>query len=109
VGALQVQVRSRAGGWVTFPPLTVDMPPASVANHHDGRREVIVFYCYGDHSIIEQSRAGVDVEVGALREVRSTDMIQLARLGPGESYEQAVRARPEPDAPSMLVRWSHLE
>jgi hypothetical protein len=73
-------------------------------NWPDGKRDVILFACHGDHSMIRMPASGADFEDGDARMVITTGLREVARLGPGESFDMAVTTD---RGLSYRVRWTH--
>jgi hypothetical protein len=73
-------------------------------NAPDGRRDVIMFACHGDYSVIRRSAAGADYEAGRDRVILTDGTEELARLGPGESFVMDVVSD---SGIAYRVRWSH--
>jgi hypothetical protein len=106
VGRLLVEIRvDGQSGWRRLGEQGPAGPPGSMSDNGAGRREVLLFCCQGDHSIVARSRRGLDIAQGFAREVYASDADVLARLGPGQSYERVVT--PDRQVP-VRVRWTHL-
>ena len=86
----------------TLPP---GEPGGSIShNWQDGKRDVILFRCCGDHSLIWLSGAGADFLDGDDRIVISAGTREIARLGPDDSFDMAVTSD---QGASYRVRWTH--
>lgn|SRR5215831_3661463 len=78
-------------GWTTLGTMRPGDREGSLSDNSDGRRDILRFRTTPDCSIVEMSRAGVDVEVGVHRAIVATGFDVLARLRDGESYERPVQ------------------
>lgn len=95
-----------AHGWRELGRLNAGDPQGSMSHNPEGR-EVVVFGCYGDYSLVERSRGGGDKELGAGRVIATLGFETLARLGPGQNFEAILR-RDGQTLPTR-VRWRHEE
>lgn len=95
-------------GWVTLAALTPEMPEGSITDTAQGGRDIIMFRCEGDRSVISRSADGIDFEAGQLRAVllpiegRET----LAELSGGQVYERDVRSD---QGIAYRARWTHRD
>jgi hypothetical protein len=106
VSGLLYEIRAVADGkWMTLATLTPDDPAGSISQNTPEGRDVIMFRCAGDHSVIEQSVAGGDIEVGAMRVVTTAGTEVLATLKPGQSYEADVVSD---KGIAYKARWTHV-
>jgi hypothetical protein len=81
-------------------------PPGSLShNPPEGQRQIILFSCHGDHSLIRRSTGGADVELGAGRVVGSLGYEEMAKLHAGERFECLVL--PDKRTRAMRVRFRH--
>jgi hypothetical protein len=91
-------------GWVTVGALTPESPEGSITDITGGRRDVLLFRCDGDRSVVSRSAGGFDLEVGPDRVVVPIELEILADLGDGQSYERDVTS----DAGrEYRARWTH--
>lgn len=85
MGTLTVEFRAR-GEWhpVVGPALTPGAPPGSMSHNGPAGRQVYLFGCDGDYSLVLRSRGGVDVEhAGLVRELTALEGFEeVARLTP---------------------------
>jgi hypothetical protein len=83
--------------------------PGSMSDNDVGeipaRREVLIFRCLGDRSVITRSVAGADACIGPNRSVVAVAEEILADLQPGQSFEKTVQTD---NGFSFLVRWTHV-
>lgn len=93
------------GRWVTLPALKYGDLPGSISGNTLDGRGVIMFRCEGDHSVIEHSIAGGDVEAGARRAVITAGTEVLATLTDGQSYELDVVSD---RGTAYRARWAHV-
>lgn len=105
---LRVEVRNVDGEWASVGELGPDDQPGSMSHNHDGQREILMFTCCGSHSTVEMSVAGLDLEWGPAREIHTGGFTEIARIGPGETFERLVI----PDGhrrKALRVRWTHVD
>lgn len=103
---LKAEARLKAG-WVPVGPVIREGDqPGSVSNKTADGRELILFICQGNRSLVIRSRNGFDIEKGADQEVFSQGFERLAALAAGESYEMPVTL---PHGLSVDIRWTHVE
>jgi hypothetical protein len=99
---------SRAGesaGWTLLATLRPHDRPGSVSrNMPDGHRDVIMFDCNEDHSVISRSVFGADMEEGTERVISTAGIEVLATLMPGQSYETNVISD---RGVAYTARWTH--
>ena len=91
--------------WTAVAALTPSDPPGSISQNTPERRDVIMFRCAGDHSVVERSVAGADTEVGRDRLVVTMDTEVLATLTAGQSYEADVISD---RGMAYKARWTHV-
>lgn len=101
---LIVEVNTGVFGWTRAAVLNPGDPVGSVSDCHDGRRDVILFRCEPERSVIYLSAAGADYESGPERIVVTLGTRELAVLADGESFERAVTTD---RGKSCTVRWRH--
>jgi hypothetical protein len=77
--ALVLEVRV-AEEWREFSRLGPSALPGSLSHNGPEGRQVYMFRCLGDYSILQRSEAGVDVGRGDLRGVSSLGLEDVARL-----------------------------
>jgi hypothetical protein len=94
-----------AGKWAKLATLTPDDPPGSISQNTPDGRDVIMFYCGGDHSVVERSLGGGDIEVDAMRVVTTAGTERLATLKPGQTYEADVVSD---KGIAYKARWTHV-
>lgn len=88
------EARQGSNGWRKIGMLFSDSPAGSIAHTGaEGEREIIVFTCNGETSIIAISRGGVDQEVGLVREITSIGFDVVATLADGEEFVMPVKSR----------------
>lgn len=92
------------GRWTVIASLGPHDPPGSISRITPGGRDVIIFRCAGDHSVIERPIAGADWETGAQRVIATTGTEVLATLTAGQSYEADVVSD---RGVAYTARWSH--
>ncbi len=79
------------GKWIKVGELTKHDPPGSFSNiSPDGRREIYIFECFGNKSVIYRSKGGIDREIGSLREIYTFGLERIKELGKGNSYEMEI-------------------
>lgn len=94
-------------GWRRLGELHADGPPGSIShNPTEGPRELIMFSCQGEHSLITRSVAGVDAEIGAARVITSVGTETIARLEPGKQLELMLRI--DNVAMPQRIRFRHV-
>lgn len=109
MGSLIVEFRAEGQWHRAGPPLSAADQPGSVSHNGPAGRQVYVFECLGDRSVLKRSSLGADREhVGGLvRVVTSLGFEEVARLTPAQpSFEcwlQTDRMR-EP----MRFRFRHI-
>jgi hypothetical protein len=93
--------------WVAIAALRPASGAGSLKNNRPGGdREIVLFYCEDAHSVVLQTVDGNDYEVDPLtRIVSAADVQELARLGPGESYEMDITTDLGVRA---TARWTHV-
>lgn len=103
--ALRFECRTDAAGpWLKLGTLTPQVPPGSISHNAAGARDVILFRCCGDYSLVERSLGGADIEEGAARTILTDGTELLATLRDGESFEMAVTSD---GGRSYTARWTH--
>jgi hypothetical protein len=104
--ALLLELRTPGAEWKQIARLGPDDQEGSVShNVAGGNRDVIMFACCGDYSVIRHSVAGADYEAGPDRVILTDGTEELARLGPGESFEMDVVSD---SGIAYRARWSHV-
>lgn len=93
------------GKWVPLPALKYGDLPGSISGNTLEGRGVIMFYCAGDHSVIEHSVMGGDVEAGVTRMVITAGTEVLATLTAGQSYVLDVVSD---RGIAYRARWTHV-
>lgn len=68
-----------------------------------------MFECRGDHSVVARALDALDFACGVGRFVTGSGLEEVARLGPGQSYECGVITDKSPEGPAVYVRWTHAE
>lgn len=78
---LVMLVRAR-GEWIKVgQPLMAGEPGGSLShNAPHGAREVYLFECRGDHSVLLRSTSGADIELGAIRTISTEGFEEVARM-----------------------------
>lgn len=105
-GTLLYEIRpSGAKDWLTLGTLTPGDQEGSITDITDGRRNVLLFRCEGERSIVSRSVGGTDWEVGAERVVVPlAGRERVAVLADGQSYERQLLS----DAGlEYRARWTH--
>lgn len=106
MSGLLYEIRAGAGGkWMPLATLTPSDPPGSISQNAPARRDVIMFYCAGGHSVVERSVLGADTEAGAMRVITTAGTERLATLKPGQSYEADVVSD---KGIAYKARWTHV-
>lgn len=94
--------------WVELGRLGPEDTNGSLSHNGPAGRQVYMFGCHGDHSVIKRSEAGVDTDVGPLRITAALGYEEIARLteesAPYEFWLKTDNMR-EP----ILVRFRHEE
>jgi hypothetical protein len=102
---LVVEVAIRRG-WNQAGLLHAGDPPGSLShNPPEGQRQIILFSCHGDHSLIRRSTGGADIELGAGRVVGTLGYEEMAKLRAGEHFECLLL--PDKRTRAMRVRFRH--
>ena len=102
---LLMEVSADGRGWKSGATLTPGQPEGSIShNWPDGKRDVLLFRCCGDHSLVRLSAGGADFEDGSDRVVVTAGFRDVVRLGPGDSFDMAVTSD---RGVSYSVRWTH--
>ena len=105
--ALLMEVSADGGGWRYGTTLVPGDREGSIShNWPDGKRDVILFRCCGDHSLVRLSSAGGDFEHGSDRIITTAGFREIARLGPGDSFDMAVTSD---RGVSYRAKWTHLD
>ncbi len=99
-------LEASAGGcdWKQAGVLNPGDREGSLSDCRDGRRDVILFRCEPERSVIYASDAGMDSESGDERTVIALGTTELAVLTEGESFERNVTTD---RGASYRVRWRH--
>lgn len=93
--------------WTTLGTLTPDTPEGSITDMTDGGRDILLFRCAGDKSVVTRSVGGIDVEAGPDRVVLPLKGREiLAELGDGQSYERDVTSG---TLREYRARWTHRD
>lgn len=85
---------SPGGEWRSIGTLREGEPQGSLSNNlADGKRDVLMFTCLGDHGLIERSVGGADREVAdrTMRLTATLGLEQVARLYAGEEHRFMLR------------------
>jgi hypothetical protein len=78
---LLIEISGDGQEWTRGGTLSPGQPEGSIShNWPDGKRDVILFRCHGDYSVIRLSVAGVDYEDGDDRMIMSAGLREVARL-----------------------------
>ena len=93
------------GKWAKLATLTPDDPPGSISQNTLTGRDVIMFRCAGDHSVVERSVLGADMEAGSQRAIVTAGTEVLATLTPGQTYEADVVSD---KGIAYKARWTHV-
>lgn len=95
-----------AEGWLPASVLFPGDPEASMSSNHPRGRDIILFRCEQDRSVISRSTGGADWETGGGtgRAIASLGIAELAVLGPGESFELTATSD---RGHTHTVRWTH--
>jgi hypothetical protein len=105
VSFLSMEVSADGREWKPGTALTPGQPEGSIShNWPDGKRDLILFRCCGDHSLIRLSAGGADFECGDDRAIVTTGFREIARLGPDDSFDMAITSD---RGLSYRVRWTH--
>jgi hypothetical protein len=84
--------------------LPAGSPPGTISHVAGDQRELIVFGCLGDRSVVGISVGGADVEAGIGRFVSSSGVDVVATLTDGEEFEMPVTSD---RGISYQARWRH--
>lgn len=101
---LILEVSAGGSGWKRAAVLNPGDREGSVSDCRDGHRDVILFRCDGDRSIIRASATGMDFEAGDERTVVTLGTAELAALTAGESFARYVTTD---RGMSCQIRWRH--
>jgi hypothetical protein len=91
--------------WTALATLMPDDPPGSISQNTLTGRDVIMFRCAGDHSVIERSVLGADMEAGSQRAIVTAGTEVLATLTAGQTYEADVVSD---RGIAYKARWTHV-
>jgi hypothetical protein len=97
--------------WVPVNPvLRKGDPPGSLSHNTLEERQIVMFYCLGDHSEIMLTSFGLDRQEGSfgrvvITPIFSTGLTKLAKLKDGEQYEMEITTDRGISAP---FRWTHM-
>jgi hypothetical protein len=105
MGTLMFEARVD-GRWVGLPALRYGDLPGSISGNTLEGRGVVMFRCEGDHSVIEHSLRGEDIEAGAIRTVLTAGTQVLATLADGQSCELDVVSD---RGTAYRARWTHRD
>lgn len=86
MSSLIVEFRAK-GKWHPVDPPLGPGEAGSVSHNGPAGRQLYVFQCEGDHSIMRRSSVGIDREDGVLREITSAGFEDVAEIIPGVPYE----------------------
>lgn len=79
---LYVEIR-KPGAWIQVgAPLTEGDAPGSISHHAPDGRQIYVFACLGDRSVVRRSIAGLDMEIGMARVISAAGLEDVAVLTP---------------------------
>ena len=107
MSALRLEVRTPGSEWRQLALLSPGDREGSVSHAPlGGTRDVIMFACHGDHSMIRRSAAGADYETGTARVIATVGMIELARLRDGGTFEMDVISD---RGIKYRARWTHTQ
>ena len=101
---LLVEVADAHGAWSAVHLIPAGDPDGSISNNQPAGRDIILFRCERDRSVIYRSAAGFDMEVAGGRIVTMLGTEVLAVLGPGDSFELPVISD---RGVAYSVRWTH--
>jgi hypothetical protein len=105
--ALLMEVSLGGDEWRPGTTLAPGDPEGSIShNWPDGKRDLILFRCCGDYSLIRLSAAGTDFEYGHDRIVTTAGLREIARLEPGDRFDMAVVSD---RGASYRARWTHQD
>src|ERR1700752_4882599 len=111
--SLKVEI-AHSGGWRLIGELHEADPPGSMThNPPEGARQVVLFTCCGQYSLIERSRGGGDITYGTTRAVAPADgPDKLPRRGAGEQLGLLLRPDALPGVHGTIstarIRFRHL-
>lgn len=85
---LLIEMRKENQEWLRTPSLKQNDPPGSMSNNTETGRDLYLFQCLGDYSVISKSNVGMDAEVnnGKNRLVISNNFSPVSILKNGESF-----------------------
>lgn len=101
---LVMEISPGGRGWRPVAVLNPGDPEGSISNRRADRRDVILFRCEEQRSVVYRSAAGADYVSGVQRIVAALGTEELAALGDGESFELDVTMD---SGLSGRVRWTH--
>lgn len=94
-------------GWQTLGVLRAADREGSITDTRPGSREIILFRCEGNRSVISRSAGGVDYEAGEARTVLPLQgRVTLAELNDGDFYERDVTSD---RGIAYRARWTHRD
>jgi hypothetical protein len=106
---LVLLVRAR-GEWVQAGwPLKPGEPGGSLSHNGPSGREVYLFECRGDHSVLLRSKAGADVELGAARVIENLDGFEEVARMDAEHPSFECWLRTDRDSETRRYRFRHEE
>ncbi len=96
--------------WIKVGEVRPGDPPGSISdNKSDGSRDVYMFGCLPDDSksVIYRSRAGLDIEIGPMRDLTTTgaDIVTVLRRV-DEPYKMEIKTDKSPEP--RQVRFTHI-
>jgi hypothetical protein len=97
-----------AGAWTTAGTLSAADREGSITDTTGpGARDIILFRCDGDRSVVCRSAGGIDFEAGPVRAVLPLEGREtLAELRDGQVYERDVRSD---RGIAYRARWTHRD
>jgi hypothetical protein len=105
-GTLLYEVRPPGTGkWITLGTLSPAADAGSITDMAGGRRDILLFRCEGERSVISRSAGGIDFDAGETRAVAPLEGLEtLAELGDGQVYERDVVSD---SGREYRARWTH--
>ena len=93
--------------WVEIARLGIGDRKGSISDNTRYGRDIYVFECLGEKSMIYKSKAGFDYEMGEMRDVNSSGFDVIAELSLSKPvYEMSVKT--DSSHLNMLITFTHI-